>query len=315
MKTKNYLFYTLTSTDEPDLVQYVGTTQNTLKRRFQGHKGKARGKNRSQPVHHWMYKKYEQGFDIICTQIDECSPQEWEEREKYWISYYRKINPGLLNLQKGGAGVVTKEMRTIDGMERTRLASIKPVAAYTDTGELVKEFESVTEASKYVHRSKTAIVDALKGKTTHCAGYVWKYLDKKPIIEYAENKKKDPNYNKRVIVYKFDINNNLITTYQSIRQVIRDVKGEDTEQSGDYLAKKILDKSKLWEGYYWATSENFIINDTNFYCKEVTKDGDIVNRFRYKKDAAEKFGCDPSTITYWIDKHKELKNGNFIEKY
>lgn len=315
METKNYLFYTLTSTDEPDLVQYVGTTQNSLKRRFQGHKEKARSKHRSQPVHHWMHKKYEQGFDIICTQIDECPAKDWKEREVYWISYYRKLNPGLLNIQKGGAGVVTKEMRTIEGMERTRLASIKPVAAYTDEGELIKEFESLTAAAKYFNRSKGTISAALNGKTAHCAGYVWKYLEKGPITQYAKIKEKNPDYNKRILVYKFDKNNNLITTYQSIRQAVRSIKGEDTVQSGDYLAKNILDKSKLWNGYYWATSENFIINDTNFCCKEVTENGEIIECFRYKKDAAEKFNCDPRTITDWINKHKILKNGNFIEKY
>lgn len=52
MDDKIYTFYTLRSSDEPERVRYVGVTSSTLKKRFQGHKSEARGKHRSQPVHH-----------------------------------------------------------------------------------------------------------------------------------------------------------------------------------------------------------------------------------------------------------------------
>lgn len=315
MDDKIYTFYTLRSSDEPERVRYVGVTSSTLKKRFQGHKGEARGKHRSQPVHHWMYKKYQEGLDIICEELDKCSESEWKEREKYWVSYYRKIEPELLNLQDGGSGVYTADMRSIEGMERTRLASIKPVAAYDDNDNLIAKFDSLSEAARHFNISKGNIGCVLKGKKKHCGGYKWKYLEKEELDINKYRKKVNPDYNKRIIVYKFDKNNNLLQTYQSARQVMRDVFGEDTTFSGDYFVKKILDKNKLWYDCYWSTSENYIINDTNYTCKEISPDGKIVDLFRTIKDVERKFECTYDKVKYRMDKHKPMDNGNFIVKY
>ena len=315
MKDKIYTFYTLSSMDEPKRVRYVGVTSNTLEKRFQSHKGSARGKRRSQPVHQWMYSKYKNGFDIICKQIDQCFEDEWQEKEKYWIAYYRKIEPELLNLQNGGSGIITKEMRSIDGMERTRLASIRPVAAYDDEGNLIAKYESLTDAAKKLNISKGNISAALSGKKKHCRGYKWKYLEKKEINFNKYKKKVNPDYNKRLIVYKFNKNNKLVKTYQSARQVIRDIFGENCTASGDYFVKNIINKSILWHKYYWSTSRDFIINDNHYTCKEVDKNGNIIKLYRTFKSAAKEHNISIDKLKYRINKHRVLENGNFIEKY
>lgn len=66
MNKKNYFVYTLCSSDEPERVRYVGITSTNVKDRFHKHKNAAKDKKRrSQPVHKWMYSKYELGLDII----------------------------------------------------------------------------------------------------------------------------------------------------------------------------------------------------------------------------------------------------------
>lgn len=315
MEDKIFTFYTLTSTDEPNRVRYVGVTSSTLKIRFQGHKQKARSKHITQPVHHWMRKKYDTGHDVICTQIDTCKEKDWKSREIYWISYYRKLEPELLNIQKGGSGVVTKEMRTIDGMTRTKLAHIKPVGAYDDEGNLVKTFDSLTEAANSIYNSKGNICTVLQGKKKHCGGYVWKYLDKEKIDFNKYKKKVNPDYNQRIIVYKFDKNNNLVQEYQSARQVMRDLFGEDSTISGDYFVKEIINKSKVYHDYYWSTNKNFIINDTHYRYKEVDKNNNIICLYRQMKDITNKYNFTKDKVLYRIKKHIALDNGNFIEKY
>ena len=309
MENKIYRFYTLSSSDEPERVRYVGVTQSTIKNRFQEHKGRARGnpKRRSQPVHKWMYSKYMQNIDIICTEIDQCSESEWKDREKYWISYYRKLEPELLNLQSGGSGVVTKEMRNIEGQERSRLAHIKPVAAYDKTGNLIEAFESVTAAANFYNINKTNISSAALGKIKTCHGFIWKFLKKEDIVDLEK-------YNKRVVVYKYNSNNEIVQTYQSVRQVFREINGKDSGGT-DYFTKKVLDKSKLWNGFYWATIADFKINDQNYACKEVTSEGELVELFRHKSDVAKKYNVSLDTIYHRIKTHKPLDNGHFIEKY
>lgn len=108
---KKYYFYGLYAEDEPDKICYVGVTSRAIAVRFSQHKYSANHENRSMPVHKWMYSKYKKGIEIKFKEIDSCFESEWKEKEVYWISYYRKLNPFLLNLQKGGSGVITNNMR------------------------------------------------------------------------------------------------------------------------------------------------------------------------------------------------------------
>lgn len=56
-----------------------------------------------------------------------------------------------------------------------RSTHIKPVIQYLITGELVKEFESITQASKETRTSKTGICNCLAGKTKSSGGFRWQY--------------------------------------------------------------------------------------------------------------------------------------------
>lgn len=117
---KNFRFYVLSSTDEPDLVRYVGVTQKeSVQQRFYGHKYCAiHPEKRGLPVHKWMWSKYEKGLDIIVKEIDSCSEEDWEDKEKYWISYYNSGGT-LLNISEGGKGVIPKEARTKSSLQRS----------------------------------------------------------------------------------------------------------------------------------------------------------------------------------------------------
>ena len=51
------------------------------------------------------------------------------------------------------------------------------IAQYTRTGELVQEYESLTEASRSVGCSVPSISKALRGHNETCYGYIWKYKE------------------------------------------------------------------------------------------------------------------------------------------
>lgn len=148
MEERTYVFYTLSASDDPNNIRYVGTTCRTVAQRFRGHKYCAMHKEkRGLPVHKWMYSKYEQNLNIIHVQIDSCPESEWEERERYWIKYYKDQGFNLLNIDKGGRGVVTAEMRSKSSIERSIEAKRKPVIALNMDGTFYKEFPSIRDAA------------------------------------------------------------------------------------------------------------------------------------------------------------------------
>lgn len=51
----------------------------------------------------------------------------------------------------------------------------KCILQFTITGEFLKEWESIKEASKEMNCTNTAIIYCLKGKTKSCKGFIWKY--------------------------------------------------------------------------------------------------------------------------------------------
>lgn len=107
-----YHFYVLSSTDSPDKIRYVGVTMQTVEQRFYKHKYCAtHPEKRGLPVHKWMWSKYEKGLDILVKEIDTCGENDWEDREKYWISKYKK-GGNLLNISEGGKGVIPKNARS-----------------------------------------------------------------------------------------------------------------------------------------------------------------------------------------------------------
>lgn len=81
---------------------YIGQTQKTIEERFQRHKEVAfKHPNRYlyNAMNHYGYKNFK------IEEIEECSNDKLDEKEKYWISYYNSTNPNIgYNLTDGGGG-------------------------------------------------------------------------------------------------------------------------------------------------------------------------------------------------------------------
>ena len=98
---------------------------------------------RNLPVHKWMFSHYEKGDDIIITKIDECDINCWEDKEKYWIKYYKDLGFDLMNVSEGGCGVITKEMREQTSIDRSSEKHKKSIIALHKDGTFYKEFDSI----------------------------------------------------------------------------------------------------------------------------------------------------------------------------
>lgn len=84
---------------ETEQIRYVGKTEKYLNKRLSGHLSSKETNHK----YHWINSLKVKNLEPIISILEECTEDIWEEREKYWISYYRKIS-NLTNLTDGGKG-------------------------------------------------------------------------------------------------------------------------------------------------------------------------------------------------------------------
>ena len=106
--------------------------------------------------------------------------------EKTGIGYY-SIRDVIRGRQKhaGGYGFVYKkdysgnkqDLISRSTNKRPAMAPV-PVLQCDDDGNIVAEFDSISQAERETGASSTCIYKALKGEQKHAGGYIWKYKDK-----------------------------------------------------------------------------------------------------------------------------------------
>lgn len=84
-------------------VRYVGKTVGTIERRLVDHIQAA--KRSRLPVGRWIRKRALIGFRPIIKALEVTGPENWVERERFWIAFYRAVEPDMLNLTDGGDGL------------------------------------------------------------------------------------------------------------------------------------------------------------------------------------------------------------------
>ena len=92
--------YGLYSTEDEDIIKYVGKTKCSLSKRLSEHLNGALKRKCKTHKDNWIRKTYKNGYEIKIKLIEECSDNIWEEREKYWI----KEIPNVTNIAEGGEG-------------------------------------------------------------------------------------------------------------------------------------------------------------------------------------------------------------------
>jgi hypothetical protein len=298
MQQNNYSFYVLKPDISPDEIRYVGVTTQKLDRRFSQHKYCANHpEKRGLPVHKWMYSVYKNGGSVIIEKIDECSEEAWEAREQYWISYYKNLGHKLMNIDKGGKGVITKEKRSIDSLTRAGNAHKKPITAFNLDGTKYKDFYSITEAAAELNGSITNIDSVLNGNSKSACGFIWKYKTEEEKID---------SYKKESIgikIYQFDLYGNLLREFESKKCVIQFLN----KNSHHALDKAIKNKTE-YKRFFWALTDKINISEyVSPFKYKITKNGEEVIQLIEQKEVAEYLCISKSAVNQWLKKY----NGSF----
>ena len=193
MKGKIYKIYN----DVNDKL-YIGKTLSTIEERFKQHcYDKTKRAYEKRPLYNAMNKYGDKYFHIEL--IEECDIELLAQRECYWIEYYNTYHNGY-NATKGGdgrqlydynlivelyqSGLLIKEITDIIGCDRfvvknalnlveidsfTNMVtkSSKPIAAYTLDNILIRQFNSQSDAARWLIEEGIAQTDSIKN-----VGYV-----------------------------------------------------------------------------------------------------------------------------------------------
>lgn len=249
---------------------YIGKTTRTLGTRFYEHRRDSQNPQRGSKIHSAM-KKY--GCEhFFLEKIEECSVEELNKKEKYWISFYDSFNNGYNNTL-GGDGIslpeekinnirrlwlegkncqeISKELNLPHSTVYHRICNYddyskeenylralknirKKVIQYNELGEKIKIFNSINEAMREVGASKgTNITEACKNHTK-CKGYYWTFE--------GEEFKKHTN---KKMVCQYDLNNNFVQSFDGARQAARQLGFKDATG----IIKNCNKKQKTCNGF------------------------------------------------------------------
>lgn len=143
-------------------VRYVGKTSHSLENRLQQHLIYARIPERKRRyVSDWLLSLDKKGLIPTISQLEQIEDCCWEDREKYWIKYFREQGNKLCNLTDGGESFdgyqYTEELREIRRQarlgwvpsEETRSKISRKLSRAVICVEEDKEFESMKQAAEY----------------------------------------------------------------------------------------------------------------------------------------------------------------------
>lgn len=195
---------------------YIGKTLDTIEERWKEHLHDYKKRRcEKRPLYNSMNFYGPEVFTI--EQVEECQPNELNEREIYWIAQYDSYYNGY-NGTKGGDGKAyldydliyklfqegksIKEISQIlqcDSGQVSKILTNFGVSAQEkqerkkdklkkssvamlnkDTEEVIQIFSCVSDVQKFLNkeRSRQHIAEVCQGKRKTAYGYKWKYIDK-----------------------------------------------------------------------------------------------------------------------------------------
>lgn len=234
-----FIIYSLSSSSNPDNIRYIGKTKN-IKDRLRRHIGKYYLNNEKTYKNNWIKSEISNGNKIIIKEIERIE-DNWEEREKYWISHFLNEGYKLTNLTKGGEGIpltdeiIKKRNESNKKSKRRKKAYKETYLKYEGNKEIVElcgihESNGVfigtricPSCSKEIeHKSKTIIglirsikIYILNNRECHScksSGPKNYFYGKK----LNDGKKKQEKYGVKILQY--DLDGNLINEFNSIRE-------------------------------------------------------------------------------------------------
>ena len=267
---------------------YIGQS-NDIQRRWQEHKNPSKFLSSKKKLYE-AFKEY--GIENFSFEVlEECSREELDEKEIYYIEYYDSFNDGY-NLTTGGQG---------NNFRKTNKDITKEIYSLWDAGLSVNEINEKlkdkighTQIYLYLHEYENYSITESRRR-----GFLRseKIKDKKLKLGNTEE------------IKQYDLYGNFIQTFSSQNEAER-ITGVIACTIGRVFSGKALSAG----GYQWIKGnkepENLIDKvPIKFGVIQYTLSGEEVQRFLSVRQAAEYIGCKLSTMHKLCRHQKESFKG------
>lgn len=180
------------------------------------------------------------------------------------------------------------------------------VHQYDKIGNFLKEFPSITLASKSINLATGSILSCIRGKSQTAGGYVWRYANQS-FDCYSELKKYPQNGSE---VTQLDMEGNILATFKSIfaaskltgvpsTSLHRNVKGT-RDSAGGFIWRPSTPAETLWfppQTYKSVRKPN----PKSIIVCQYTKAGNRIATFGSIYDASKNTGISQKTIRNFLD--------------
>lgn len=179
--------------------------------------------------------------------IEECSLEQLNEREIYWIEKLNLINDGL-NIRMGGRGGGKNTEKQKIYLREKHSHRSKPIIQYDLNGNFIKEWVSINDVNRNLGIDMSALIQCLKNKKqTSTNGYMWVYKEKyisKNIDPISNNKLKP--------IEQIDIKTGVVVnSFYSIKEAILYLQ---LNSIGSGISSVLKGRQKQAYGYMWRYS-------------------------------------------------------------
>lgn len=215
-------------------IRYVGKTVKSVEYRLTGHiYDSKRGKTHKS---NWIKRLTKQGLKPYIVEIDCLQWNKSQEREKYWIKFYKDLGFDLCNHTIGGEGTLGRKVSKKTRLKASKSMPKKEVFCYTKDGKFVKRYNSIHQAALKTGSRATKIVACCKGKRKHHNDYIWSYTK---IKDFKKAK---------LTIYKVEKikDGQIIETFNSFKEATE--KGSITKSK---LIKITNNETKNNTGFEW----------------------------------------------------------------
>ena len=316
---------------------YVGQSID-IARRWEDHINK-KGQNSliSQAIKKYGFKAFT--FEVL----EECTQNELDDLEQYWIDFYDSCNNGY-NLTLGGQGSpkykvadilasfektqnITQTARECgcslnvarriihgEGINFHEQSDAKPIEAINpETLQTIKQFTSIRDAASSLNVSPAAISAALKGTHKTACGYYWKEIDNQ--VEFAPI---TPKMWKTAVCQINAETGEIIATYESA-SAAAEALGKDRKNGGSQITAVCRKRKKSTMGFMWCyenEKDSIIIgNPKKIKTWGIPVDkidlstGEIIATYDSAAAAARDIGCHSDAISRVIRGERKSSHG------
>lgn len=173
MSSYKVFIYGLFDPRNPSELRYIGKTNRSLSTRLIEHISQSKS-SRGYSTN-WVKSLLSVNILPEIKLLEESNENDWEEREKFHIAFYKNNGHRLTNSEEGGLS--HKVFRSGKNGEKRLKNTSKEVVQTNLDGDILNTFVSCSAAQEELGFSRHVIAACCRGKQTKAYGYRWYFKD------------------------------------------------------------------------------------------------------------------------------------------